>query len=210
MENFDRPKYFAIRKDRRVSLKTQEQAARSAGYDPRRFVYLHDVDLNELVGETDPAKLEKTQKPERFMLRQGYQLGIYRYDLLVPLKSEDGEKRPRTKLEHVTDKLLEIGVFVEELEPRRTCKDNNGVYEMYRDAVRRLAGNTGVSRRRGRPAKIRSDEDIKAAKAIWESVKYASNQEAVDAMPGGDWTLSEANERFGGSGRQGGRKKQTK
>lgn len=200
MENIDTVKYFAIRKDRRVSVKTQEQAARAAGYDPDFFVRLDQDGVEALIGSDDP------EHPPAH-LRRGHQLGIYRYDLIAPLRSKSHDRTPRKVLKEATDRLLEIGVFLEEIDSGRTCKDENGVYLIYADAVDRLAGNTGTSRKRGRPKKARSDEDIAAAKAIWESNKYASNQEAVAAMPGGDWNLAEANERFGGSGRQGGRKK---
>jgi hypothetical protein len=200
MENTDRPKYFAIRMDRRVKVKTQEQAGRAKGYDPDFFVRLDKDGVEALIGPAGPDGAPP-------LLRRGYQLGIYRYDLIAPLRSEKYDRTPRKVLKEATDRLLEIGVFLEEIDSGRTCKDENGVYLIYADAVDRLAGNTGTSRKRGRPKKARSDEDIAAAKAIWESNKYVSNKEAVEAMPGGDWNLAEANERFGGSGRQGGRRK---
>lgn len=200
MENLVRPKYFAIRVDRRVSLQTQEQAGRAAGYDPDHFLRLDKLGVEILIGGAG----EDGDLPS--VLRRGYQLGVYRYDLIAPLRERPGDRTPHKVLTAVTDKLLEIGIFLEEVDTQRTCKDENGVYQIYRDARDRLAGNTGKSKKRGRPPKARSDADISAAKAIWESNKFASNKEAVAAMPGGDWTLSEANERFGGSGRQGGRK----
>ncbi len=195
------PNYFAIRVDRRVSLKTQEQAARAAGYNPDKFIRLDQEGLGLLTGYED----EDGKMPS--VLRRGFRLGVYRYDLIAPLRDGKHDRTPRKVLKEVTDILLETGITLEELSTGRTCKDDHGVYKIYADAVDRLAGNTGTSRKRGRPAKARSDDDIRAAKAIWESNKYASNKEAVAAMPGGDWTLSEANERFGGSGRQGGRKR---
>jgi hypothetical protein len=143
-------KYFAIRKGRRLAVKTQQQAAIAAGYDPDRFIDLDSLEDGELLE----------------FLRPGNQLGIYRYEFIAPVGS--GQSRA---LKRITDRLMQIGVVVEELESGKSCKDPNGVYEIYSGAVVRLSG----VRKHDSPGRPKvheySDDDLKLIEAIWHDAR---------------------------------------
>ncbi|WP_306147276.1 MULTISPECIES: hypothetical protein [unclassified Roseibium] len=148
--------FFAIRKGRRLAVKTQQQAAIAAGYDPDRFIDLDKVSREELLGSGDATGI----------LRGGNRLGIYRYEFIADVGS--GQSR---ELKKITDRLMEIGVVVEEIESGKSCKDPNGVYEIYSGAVVRLSG-VRKHESPGRP-KVHeySDDDLKLIEAIWHDAR---------------------------------------
>lgn len=159
--------FFAIRKGRRLAVKTQQQAAKAAGYDPDRFIDLADVSLDELLGSGD----------ETGILRRGNTLGIYRYEFIAPVGS--GQSR---ELKKITDRLMKIGVVVEELESGKSCKDPNGVYEIYSGAVVRLSG-TRKHDSPGRPKEhVYSDADCQLIEATWHRKELTNPKQREAAI----------------------------
>lgn len=153
--------FFAIRKGRRLKTSTQEQAAIAAGFDPGRFIDLDKMDVANLIGlnGSPPA------------LRRGNRLGVYRYEFLVPVGKGKGDRSARALLKKITKRLLKLGVIVEEIETGRSCKDENGVFEIYADAVDRLAG-TRKHDSPGRPPKHNySDADCQLIQAAWHGAE---------------------------------------
>lgn len=148
-----RVKHFATRKGRRLALKTQRDAAIAAGYDPDHFIDLDEVDMDELLSGAG-------------LLRRGCVFGIYRYEFMA--RAGSGQTRD---LKSITDRLLKLGVVVEELETGKSCKDENGVYEIYSGAVLRLSG---VRRHKapGRPVEhVYSDADCQLIQAAWHGAE---------------------------------------
>ncbi|WP_395175562.1 hypothetical protein [Roseibium alexandrii] len=162
--------FFAIRKGRRLAVKTQQQAAIAAGYDPDRFIDLDKVSREELLGSGDTTGI----------LRRGDRLGIYRYEFIADVGS--GQSRD---LKKITDRLMEIGVVVEELESGKSCKDPNGVYEIYSGAVIRLSG-VRKHESPGRPKQhVYSDADCQLIEATWhrkELINPKQREAAIQAL----------------------------
>lgn len=168
--------FFAIRKGRRLAVKTQEQAAIAAGYDPDRFIDLDDIEISDLIGTKESPGI----------LRRSNTLGIYRYEFLAPLGKGKGDKTPGRALKLITDRLLEIGIVLEEIETGRSCKDEHGVYKIFSDAVGRLAG----VRKHDAPGRPKehdySDADCVLIEATWHRKELKNPKEreaAVQALP---------------------------
>ncbi len=164
--------FFVTRKGRRLAVKTQQQAAIEAGYNPDGFIDLDDLCVEDLVGfgEMPPV------------LRRGSRLGVYRYEFLVPVRKGKGDRTARAMLKKITFRLLELGIVVEEIETGRSCKDENGVFKIYADAVDRLAG-TRKHDSPGRPKEHDySDDDLKLIRAIWQDKSLTNPDQRAQAI----------------------------
>lgn len=167
--------YFAIRKGRRVAVSRQRKEAAENGFDPDRFLDLDEVSVDRLLGWDD-------QEP---LLRRGNKVGVLRFEFFAPVS----EGQPSRMLKRITDRMLELGVVVEELESGLSCKDEQGVYRIYSGALARLA----PGRRHQNPGRPKehhyTDADCQIIQAAWHGspVKNpAGRTAAVNALTGED------------------------
>ncbi|MTH95227.1 hypothetical protein [Roseibium sp. RKSG952] len=140
-------------------------------------------------------------------LRPGNKLYVYRLVALVPAKSDLVKTAPRTYLKEILRKLIDAKVKVIELESGRDCSNANDVALAVADAFIDLAGYKKQKAGPGRPKKPPLEETEKLRLiAIWKSLDYRTNAEAVTAM-GSDWSIQKAIRAFGNSGRAPGKPK---
>lgn len=145
-----------------MAVSTQHQCAKEHGYEPDKFLDLDGIELDELLGWGN-------HKP---LLRRGNKIGICRYEFFAPV----GQGQPSRMLKKITDRLLELGVVVEELESGLSCKDEQGVYRIYSEALIRQSGGRRRENR-GRP-KVHdySQADCQLIQAAWHGAEVKNPQ----------------------------------
>ncbi len=172
MNNENTVKFAYMRRTARLSLKAQQDAAKAAGYDSDNWVVEGDggKSIRSLVGA------DGSGAPP--ILRKGYWLGVYRFELVAEPRTKKGDRAPRKTLRDITDKLREIGVVVEEFESGRNCKTGDDMLDMYADAVDRLAGDKKQQAGPGRPKMhTYSDADCQLIAATWNRKELKNPQE---------------------------------
>lgn len=173
-----------IRPLKRLSAETQKDAAIREGYSPDRWIIegRGGMGIKDLIGTT-----EEGAPP---ILRKGYWLGVYRYELVADRKRKKGDRAPRETLNEVTDALRKIGVVVQEFETGRNCKSGDDMLDMYKDAISALAGDKRQQAGPGRPKEHNySDADCQLIQAAWHGSEVrnpAGRTASVRALLGED------------------------
>jgi hypothetical protein len=131
---------------------------------------------------------------------------------LVPTKRGEDDLPPSAQVSEFVMEVHERGGTVVEALTGRNSKDRKQRREMIGDAlkaIRRGSRQPPTTRKRGRPRKEFTAEQMAKAKAAWQSPDYVTNEAAARHFPQG-FTARRAWELWGPSGRLGKVKKKRK
>jgi len=118
-------------------------------------------------------------------LRKGDALVVHHLFLLAEPKRTTKD-RPRKSLWIHLRAIEAKGATVFEASTGRSSKDKRDCILF--DAIERLSGNVSAengAKSAGRPPKVFTEEQLAAAKAAWESIKYRTVADAVAQFPEG-------------------------
>lgn len=118
-------------------------------------------------------------------LRKGDVLAVYRLFLLAEPRRVTKD-RPRRSLFKNLRAVEAKGATVLETDTGRTSTSHRDCILF--DAIERLSGNVSAengAQSAGRPPKVFTEEQLAAAKAAWESIKYRTVADAVAQFPEG-------------------------
>lgn len=157
-------KIFIVRKDDKIAVSTQEEAAKIWGYDDIFYV---DRDQHSLgCVEVRPTDI----------------VGIYRLDLLAAQGKKASKRARESLLEYMTTVFRREGTIVE-LSTGRTCENKADLLEMYHEACNRFLRGYKSGQVSGRPKKrIYTDGQALQIDTVWNDRRHRNNSQRVEAV----------------------------
>lgn len=164
-------KYFYVRPTHDVSEEVQIEAGLAAGYKPERmWIEGRDGPLSEIIGK----------------LRKGDTLGLFSAYMLATPRQQRSEQ-PRKSLRETIKLICGRQSFVHDVTTGLKSDDPEEKIQMIFDAIdelsrggRKLAGRGSVGAPRKIEFETEADKDL--ALEMWNSTKYATREQAMEAI----------------------------
>lgn len=157
-------KIFIVRKDEKVAVSTQDEAAADWGAD--RVVY---------VDRKDHANAHYDIRPDTIV-------GVYRLDLLAA-RGKRAKKRARESLlDYMSHVFRHEGKFFEYISGR-SCDDKAELLQMYQEACDRFIKGYRSNQPSGRPkTRTYADDEALWIDAMWHDRRHSNNASRIEAI----------------------------
>lgn len=155
---------FIVRKDDKVAVSTQEDAAEA--FKAERILYVD----------------RQTHDPENPDFRPTDVVGIFRLDLLAA-QGKKASKRARQSLLGYMTHIFRNEATLIESSTGRTCGDKAELLEMYEEACSRFLRGYKSGQVSGRPkTRTYSNEQALLIDSTWHDKRYTNNAQRIEAI----------------------------